>query len=258
MPPTATAAATIFALFAAILACLEAGYRLRIRNTPPGSYRQFEGLGALEGAIFGLMGLLVAFTFSGAAARFDTRRQLIVEECNAIGTAYLRVDLLPPASQPPLRQAFRAYSEARYAYYQALPEAAAARQAEARFTGLQQEIWIGAVAASRDGAPPAAAILLLPALNQMIDLASTRSAARQIHPSAVIFWMLGAAVIAASLLAGWGMAAGARRSWLHLGGFALLMTLAIYVILDLEYPRLGLIRVDAFDHYLLDVRASMK
>ena len=58
------------------------------------------GIGAVEGAVFGL---LIAFTFSGAGTRFDTRRQLVVEETNAIGTAYLRLDLLPAALQPSLR-----------------------------------------------------------------------------------------------------------------------------------------------------------
>jgi len=67
------------------------------------------GIGTIEGAVFGLLALLVALTFSGAAARFDTRRQLIVEETNDIGTAYLRLDLLPPSAQPALRESFRQY-----------------------------------------------------------------------------------------------------------------------------------------------------
>jgi hypothetical protein len=58
----------------------------------------------VEGAVFGLMGLLLAFTFSGAASRFEVRRQLIVQETNAIGTAYLRLDLLPPGDQPKMRE----------------------------------------------------------------------------------------------------------------------------------------------------------
>jgi len=65
------------------------------------------GAGAVEGSVFGLLGLLIAFTFSGAAFRFDARRQLAVEETNAIGTAYLRLDLLPADKQPALRDSFR-------------------------------------------------------------------------------------------------------------------------------------------------------
>jgi ABC-type multidrug transport system fused ATPase/permease subunit len=249
---------SLLALFAAILACLEGGYRLGLRQSANVPEKGFGGLGAMEGAVFGLMGLLVAFTFSGAAARFDARRQLIVEECNAIGTAYLRLDLLPVQAQGALRDAFRRYAEARLAYYRALPDEAAAQQQETRFLALQQEIWTGAVAATGESVQPRAPMLLLPALNQMIDLTTTRAAARRTHPSPVIFWMLGAAVLATSLLAGWGMAAGGIRSWIHVGGFAVLLTVAVYVILDLEFPRLGIIRVDAFDHFLVEVRASMK
>ena len=86
-------------LFLGMLLFLEVGRRLGLRRRAPAA----EGTAAegrvVEGAVFGLLGLLVAFTFSGAAARFDTRRQLIVEETNAIGTAYLRLDLLPTAFQ---------------------------------------------------------------------------------------------------------------------------------------------------------------
>ncbi len=73
------------------------------------------------------MGLLIAFTFSGALTRFDARRVQAVDEANAIGTAYLRVDLLPAAAQPKLREAFRSYADARIATYRKLPDVAAAR-----------------------------------------------------------------------------------------------------------------------------------
>src|SRR4051812_45493567 len=89
------AALLIFAtIFASTLALLMMGRRIGIRRRaadPEGA----AGSGAIEGAVYGIMGLLLAFTFSGAAARFDMRRQLIVKETNAIGTAYLRLDLLP-------------------------------------------------------------------------------------------------------------------------------------------------------------------
>src|SRR5512138_761788 len=64
---------------------------------------------AVDGAVLGLMGLLLAFTFSGAGTRFDARRKLVAEEANHIGTAYLRLDLLPPERQPKLREDFRRY-----------------------------------------------------------------------------------------------------------------------------------------------------
>ena len=108
------------------------------------------GLGPLEGAVLGLMGLLIAFTFSGAGSRFDAKRQLIVEETNIIGTAYLRLALLPAAVQPTLRERFRQYLDARLAFYQNLgKDAAGAHAAKAPADALQVEIWTRAIDATR-------------------------------------------------------------------------------------------------------------
>src|SRR5687767_8679615 len=92
---------------AAILGALEIGWRIgRIRHKRDADGAA-AGTGAVDGAIFALMGLLLAFMFSGAASRFDARRSLIVEEANTIGAAYLRLDLLPAESQVQLKEDFR-------------------------------------------------------------------------------------------------------------------------------------------------------
>jgi hypothetical protein len=245
-------------LFLGMLFFLEIGRRIGIRRIKEDSGTAGEGVGAVDGAVFALLGLLLAFTFSGASSRFDTRRQLIVEETNDIGTAYLRLDLLPPSAQPALRESFRRYLDARIEVYQKLPDIAAAKESLAKANGLQGQIWRQAVAASRaEGAPPAAPILLLPALNAMIDITTTRTMATQIHPPTIVFVMLFGLALAASLLAGYGMIGSRVRSWFHMLGFAFVMATAVYVILDIEYPRLGLIRVDAFDQALVDLRESM-
>jgi len=100
-------------------------------------------------------------------------------------------------------------------------------------------------------------MLLLPALNAMIDITTTQVMATQMHPPMVVFAMLFGLALAGSLLAGFGMTGGRVRSRFHMIGFALVMAVAVYVILDIEYPRLGLIRVDAFDQALIDLRESM-
>jgi hypothetical protein len=247
-----------FGLFLGMLLFLEIGRRIAIRRLKKDAGNLGEGIGAVDGAVFALLGLLLAFTFSGASSRFDTRRQLIVEETNDIGTAYLRLDLLPVPMQPPLRESFRRYLDARIDVYRKLPDIAAAKESLAKANQLQGQIWRQAVAASRaEGAPVAAAILLLPALNAMIDITTTRTMATQMHPPVVVFVMLFGLALAASLLAGYGMTGSKVRSWFHMLGFALVMATAVYVILDIEYPRLGLIRVDAFDQTLVDLRASM-
>lgn len=246
-------------LFVGMLLFLEIGRRIGVRRIKEDSQTATEGVGAIDGAVFALLGLLIAFTFSGASSRFDTRRQLIVEETNDIGTAYLRLDLLPADSQPALRESFRRYLDARLEIYRKLPDLVAAKEQLAKAVELQTQIWRQAVVASRTKeAPPSAPILLLPALNAMIDITTTQVMAGQIHPPVVIFAMLFGLALAASLLAGYGLAGGSKlRRWFHMVIFALVMAVAIYVILDIEYPRLGLIRVDDFDQALIDLRESM-
>jgi hypothetical protein len=247
-----------FGLFLGMLLFLEIGRRAGMRQMKEDSGTGSEGVGAVDGAVFALLGLLIAFTFSGASSRFDARRQLIVEETNDIGTAYLRLDLLPADAQSALRESFRRYLDARLEVYRKLPDIAAAKGSLTTANELQTQIWRQAVAASRaEGASPAAPILLLPALNAMIDITTTRTMAAQMHPPTVVFVMLFGLSLAASLLAGYGMTGSKVRSWFHMTGFALVMAIAVYVILDIEYPRLGLIRVDAFDQALIDLRESM-
>ena len=251
--------ASIFAggLFVGMILLLELGRWFGRRSQGRQEEGARAGLGAVEGAVFALLGLLVAFTFSGAASRFDARRQLIVQEANAIGTAWLRLSLLPAAAQPELRELFRRYLDSRLAIYRKLPDLRAAHAELTKANALQGEIWNKAVAACQESPNPLKA-QLIPPLNEMFDLATTRTMAAQMHPPEIIFVMLGVLALMSSLLAGYAMAGGKTRSWIHVIGFALIMATTVYVILDLEFPRLGIIRIDAFDQVLINVRQSMQ
>jgi hypothetical protein len=243
-------------LFVAMLVLLEVGRRYGVRRRSQDSEGGRAGAGIVDGAVFALMGLLVAFTFSGAAARFDEHRKLIVDEANAIGTAYLRLDLLPPAAQAELRASFRRYLDARLAVYRASPDIAASRAALVRAAELQREIWANAVAASTGSQP--ATMLLLPALNEMFDITTTRAAADETHAPRVIFVLLFIVTLVSALLAGYAMAAAKAPNWSHMATFAFTLAAAVYVILDLEYPRFGLIKIDAFDRVLIELREGMR
>ena len=124
---------------------------------------------------------------------------------------------------------------------------------------MQETIWAKAVAAGRrpDAIAPAT-MLLLPALNDMIDITTTRVTATRDHPPLVIYLLLAGMSLVGSLLVGYGMAENKRQSWLHTVAFAIVLSLTVYVIVDLEFPRVGLIRVDAADQLLLELRKSMR
>jgi len=104
----------------------------------------------------------------------------------------------------------------------------------------------------------ACAVLLLPALNDMFDITTTRTMAGQMHPPAIIFGLLCGLALLSALLAGYAGAGTKARNWVHMTLFALTLAGAVYVILDIEFPRMGLIRVDAFDQVLVDLRQSMR
>jgi len=255
--PLILAPVILAVLFTALLGCLVLGRRLGRRDAARGT--DLSGLGAIDGAVFGLLGLLIAFSFSGAATRFDKRRTQIVEEANAIRTAYFRIDVLPQASQPAVRESFRRYVDARLAIYRAIPDEAAVLQATERATAIWGEIWKQALTAGQASPGGRPDPFVLSALNAMFDITTARALASQTHPPTLIYFMLLGLALVAAVLAGYGMSAtAARSSRLHPVAFALVLTATVYVILDLEYPRVGLIRLDAADQLLVDVRGSMR
>ena len=123
---------------------------------------------------------------------------------------------------------------------------------------IQGEIWATLIDAVRGDKPsPPQQVAILPPANEMFDLTTTRLMAARQHPPIAVFLFLGVLVLVSSLLAGFGMAKAGSQSPIHLFGFAAIMALSIYLILDIEYPRLGLVRIDTFDQPLIELRKGM-
>jgi hypothetical protein len=245
-------------LFVAILILLEVGRRVGKRHLARDPEGARTGVTGVEGAIFGLLGLLIAFTFSGAASRFDARRKLITDEVNATATAWLRLDLLPADAQPALRDLFRRYLDSRLETYRRIPDLAAAKAELAHSIQLQGEIWTTSLAAIRSAPSGPSGTALITALNSMFDVVRARTAAAFTHPPLIIYGMLGGLALAAAVLAGHAMAGAKAHNWFHVVGFAMVLSATVYVILDLEFPRLGYIRLDEADRALVELRESMK
>ena len=246
-------------LLAGMLILLEAGRQLGIKCRQQDPKGDQGNLGIIESAIFALFGLVIAFTFSGAVSRFNEKRMLIAEEVNSIETAYLRLHLIPQDVQPGLRELFRQYVLSREETYRKLPDMEAAEVEIAHTKRLQEHIWAQAVPATLlPHSHPDAGKLLLPALNNMIDISTTRTMALRVHPPAIVYMLLFGLSLFCALLVGYRMSIGQRRSWLHILSFALMTVIIVYVILDIEYPRAGLIRLEASDQVLLNVRDRMK
>ena len=259
MEPPISPLLFVVLLFSGMMILLEIGRHLAIRRRPKESEGERGSLGTIEGAVFALFGLVMAFGFSGAASRFNEKRMLIAEEVNTIETAYLRLHLVPQQAQSELQELFRHYVDSRLETYRRLPNMQAAEEEMAKSKKIQEEIWSDAVAATLlPNSHPDAGKLLLPALNNMIDITTTRTMALQVHPPRIVYWLLFSLGLLCSLLAGYRMAIGQHRSWIHILCFSVITVIVVYVILDVEYPRAGLIRLEAGDQMLLHVRENMK
>jgi len=245
-------------LFGGMLAFQELGWRYGRQTRVAAEYSKREGSGLMDNAVFGLLGLLIGFTFNGANSRFDHRRELIGKAVNSIGTAWQRIDALPAPLQDSVRVPFRRYVDALLASYQANTVTADVLREPPDVTSAQDETWTNAVRACITKEGDVARMLLLPGLNEMFGAVEEERFARRIHPPVIIFIMLGLTAFASALLAGFAIAGSDNRDWIHRVGVAAVVSLAVYIIFEMEYPRLGLIRVKGADQALVELRATMK
>jgi hypothetical protein len=242
-------------IFVGTLISLEAGFRWGRRDTMCNTSAH-EGIGAVEAAGFALLGLLLGFSFAGATSRLESKRELIVAEANAIATAYLRLDVLPLDAQPSIRQQFKRLIDARLRAYESRFDPVSADRELTVFTEAQQRIW--SLAADATHSSKDMAILVLPPINEMIDIGTARAVALQTHLPTLILVLLVGASMSSGLFAGYGMAKRQYRSWFHAVAYAGLLALTVYTVLDLDHPRFGLINIDAAYQPLVQLRDAIK
>ena len=235
--------AILIVLISVLVVALEIGNRLgrRVRTRMDDAGKSQTN--ALQGAIIGLLALLLAFTLSMAINRFETRRQLVQDEANAIGTTYLRAKLLPPQYATDARNLLRQYVQNRLDYFNAGVDQARLQAADDQAAHLQQQLWSMAVAVSAQDNRSVPSGLYVQTLNDAIDLQAKRLAAfRNRVPETVIWLLLGVSVAAAGIV-GYSNGLGNRRQVFGALILVVLITIIIWVILDLDRPRRGLIMV---------------
>lgn len=245
-------------LCAALTALQVAGHTVARREAARSPERAARGLGAVEGAVFGLLALLLGFSFSSAISRFESRKALIIEESVLIGSTWQWLDVVNGPTREELRTKFRDYTDTRIQIYRTLHDEPKLDVLKKTANRLQAEIWAAAIAASTSQGATPATTALLSSLNEVFDVATKRLAALRWHAPMVIFFLLFAMSLGCAFLAGYSLAGTKRRHWIAILSFSFLMALTIYVILDLEFPRMGLIRVDDFDSVLVETRANMQ
>ena len=229
------------------------GFYIRNRQIRKGSFNEPSGMSIIESSLMGLTALLLGFTFSMVATKFDSRRQVIVEEANHIGTAILRCDLYPDSVRSLLRADFKQYVEARIASYDAGIDEQKIQAALDSAAFYSARIWQRVALMSHDPANMVKSNQMIPALNNMIDIVTTRNAERKAKVPRLILWVLMTFSFMSAFLSGYGNKAK-RRNRFMIGAFAFTTTLSLYLIMELDRPKEGLINVDVSEETIIDLR----
>jgi len=227
-------------LFALLVLAHEVGFRVarRARAGPDEGERSESN--TFQGGMLALLGLLLAFTFAMASQRLDARKQLVLDEANAIGTAYLRATAVPGAEE--VADLLRRYVDVRLEGVAASRDPAAFQHAVAESERLHAAMWSRAATLARANPDPLRT-LLLSALNDVIDLHEKRLTAMRNRVPAVILVLLVLAAVLAMASVGHSAGILGGRSLSTALIFAALVTLVIMVVVDLDLPQRGLVTV---------------
>jgi len=252
--PTAIIVALLFILMLVFNRMGFVIHRKQIQKNPESAS---EGLGPIEGSLLGLLALLLSFAFGMLASRFDARKQTIVQEANDIGTAVLRADLYPDSIRNVLRADFKDYVDARIAYYNSGADAVANAIALTNSTKYSDKIWATVVQQAQDKENTLRSQQMIPAVNNMIDSVSTVEAARNATVPDSIFWFLFLLIITASLIVGYS-SNSKKINHVIVSGFALMTVLTVFLIMDLDRPRRGVINTEGARQNIIALQGMFK
>jgi hypothetical protein len=251
----------VVSVLALMFAANEIGYRLgRVRHGEEPE-RAHAVSNALKASILGLVALLLGFSFSITSSRFQQRQRLVLDEANAIGTCYLRAELLAKDKKAELsgkriRESLRSYTNLRLEHFERALESSEFQRTTKAMDTILVELW----SAVEDGVTMdhelARTSQIVPAANEVIDLSATRAWASHNHLPPSVLLLLAACMGVSSGLMGHSSGQVGRR---HLGlwiALNVLVMLVLFVVLDFDRPRRGLIQVNHAP--LIELRESMR
>ena len=231
-----------WAFFALMLAATELGFRLGRKSEPRTPESIKSQIFTVEAAILGILALLLGFTMSMAVSRFETRKQLVLEEADAIGTARLRAQLLPAPASTEIASLLSQYVNVRVQYGTAGDDLAQLEELNRQSARLQTELWSRTTAYARQDPNPVTTGLLLQSLNQAIDLGEARWMQFQNRVPESVIYVNAIVGLLSAMLVGYSFGVNARRNIFSMFTLTVAITLVLAVIIDLDRPRSGHIR----------------
>lgn len=231
------------AMWGALLLAVSAGRRLGRRRLARGHEKSATGIGVIDAAVYSLSALLLAFSFNGAASRYDQRRQMIAEEVITTSTALARAQLASPEQATQVRSLIAQYIRTLLEANDHPESVPSILDESPQTKHAREQLWTAAMAVSQTPTAEPYRRLTLPALNDLFAAVQRERLARRMHPPPIIPAALVLTTLAAALFAGYGLAATTERNTIYVVGFTGTLAMAIYVIIELEFPRLGMVHL---------------
>lgn len=201
--------------------------------------------GAIQGSVLGLLALLLGFTFSMSMQRYDNRSMALIDEANAVGTAVLRVQLLPQELQPQANDLFKHYLGLRV---EVGTIGLNDTQTRARFNNetaqVQAQLWALAMKAAELDPRPVTSGAFITALNEVIDSQGKRNALLQMQVPEVVLLLLFVVFMSSGAIMGYSSGLSGKRMFVPVMLVSVLITLIVFIIIDLDRPKRGLIQVN--------------
>ncbi len=244
---------------AALAICLgmtALGYRLASRMSRTFDQDDRGVIDMIHGSLLGLLALLLGFSFAMSAGRFDTRRQLVLDEANALGTAVLRSELLPSPHDTAIRSTLLRYVDARVQFAEAGTDPQVALAAEQLSIRLHREIWDTLKSFAADPRSLGVLPMVATSINELIDLQAKRAASLDNHVPLIVWALLFGATFAGVFGLGFRCGLARRRLSFATTFFSLLLCTVLFVVIDLDRPFRGLVKIS--HQPLLDLQKSLR
>lgn len=240
-----------------MILAIEVGHYIgRLVKSRPGAPPK-EHVGSIQAALLGMLALLMGFTLSLSLQRFDSRSAYMVEEANAIGTAYLRAQFLPLSVRDDVQRLFRTYTELRIEAGNLATIDDVHRGSILRETNVKQdELWALAKRAVEEDANPVRTGLFVQALNDAIDASSRREEALNRHIPDIVLILLFGTFLMVGVIVGYSSGIGGYRAFFATYVMLGLIVVLVFIIIDVDRPRRGLVEVKQAS--MISLLATMK
>jgi hypothetical protein len=242
-------------LFFLLVASYITGHYVRKRNMHLYQDSHAREIGTIGSTLLGLLALLLAFTFGMANNRFDYTRQMVMEEVNAIGTAIRRAEVYPDSVEKELKNAMKNYVELRIQYYEVGYDNSAIYNVYLQSGDSLKKIWNIANAFVSQGSDHELKAQLLPAINTMMDVTTARIVARETTVPPPLLYFLFILCISTAFLLGYERVG--KIDWTITVGFTLMLSLTIFIIMDIDRPRRGLFNLNQVHVHMYELRDAL-